>query len=364
LEAYSVPLSEIAEDVCSLTQIFGPSGHEDSVIDEFSRRLRKLGCHPVTDPLGNVITRVRPADPGWPTIAISAHLDEVGFIVREVGPGWLRLHRVGGAHEKVLAGQLLHFRNHAGDIIEGHVSTTSAHLSSPDERMSATRTEDAYVDLLMSSAGEVAEAGLSPGTPGVFAGPFQRRGSLVRAKALDDRAGLAVLLALLRDLSAIPIGPGLTVIGTVQEEFTVRGGLPAVSAVRPDVLICIDIDPAPSLADEAAGPRIGQGPVLRHYSRGRSGAGLIPNPRLTEFITQAAASHAIRLAHGTLDGGLTDASYMQYTGAGIAAIDLAFPVRNAHTPVEVADLQDLRLLADLLRAVLASLQKGAAFARG
>jgi putative aminopeptidase FrvX len=359
-----MPLSELAEDVCFLTQLFGPSGHEDSVIREFTAKIGKLGFTPVTDALGNVIVRARPAEPGWPTIAISAHFDEIGFIVREIGPGWVRLHRVGGAHEKVLAGQLLNFRSCSGDTIEGYVSVNSAHLSSPDERMSVTRTEDACVDLLMSSAEEVAEAGLSPGTPAVFVGPFQRRGSLVRAKAMDDRAGLAILLAVLRDVSAIPAGPGLTVIGTVQEEFGVRGGLPAAAATQPDVLICIDVDPAPSVADQTADPRLGSGPVLRHFSRGRSGAGLIPNPRLTGFITQVAASNSIRIAHGTLDGGLTDASYMQYAGAGIAAVDIAFPVRNAHTPVEVADLHDLQLLADLLRAVLAGLEKGTTFARG
>jgi putative aminopeptidase len=359
-----VSLSMLRDDVAAFTQLFGPSGHEDSVITEFVKRVEMQGLHAVVDRLGNVVVRVRPAEAAWPTVAVTAHLDEVGFIVSEVGSGWARVNRVGGIHDKVIAGQRLQFRNDRGDLVDGHVGVNSAHLTTADEKWTVTKVEDVYVDLMMASADEITDVGLSPGAPGVFLGPFCQRDNLVRGKALDDRAGLAVLLALLRDMPELPAGPGLTVIATVQEEFTIRGGVAAAAAVRPDVLICVDIAPTAGVADEASGPRLGDGPALRHYSRGRSGAGLIPNPRLTAFIRQAAAARGIRLSHHTLDGGLTDASYMQYAGGGIAAVDLTFPVRNAHTAVEVADLQDLGLLVKLLCGFLAALRPGSDFARG
>jgi len=174
-----------------------------------------------------------------------------------------------------------------------------------------------------------------------------------------------VLLALLRRLSDLDFGAGLTLIATVQEEFSMRAGVPAVRAVDPDVLICLDIAlAADSPGHNTDGPRLGEGPVVHGYTRGRTGGGLIPNPRLVRYITDTAQEHAIPFVRGTLSGGLTDGSYMQYAGAGIPTIDLAFPVRNAHTAVEVADLRDVEHLVDLLAHAITGAERGLTFARG
>lgn len=355
--------NRLRDDIASLTQIFGPSGHEDLMIADFAARVREDGFTPTVDPLGNVIVRARPAERGWPTVAVAAHLDEVGVAVSEIGSGWVRISSIGGVHEAVLAGQVLQFRTDRGELIQGHVGVNSAHLITPDEQRLA-KVEDVCVDLLMASAAEVERAGISPGTPGVFASPFVQRGDLIRAKALDDRAGVAVLLALLHSVSELPKGPGLTVIATVQEEFTVRGGVVAAEAAAPSILICLDIAPTGGMADEAAKPRLGEGPVLYRYSQGRSGGGLIPNPRLAAYVAQVAAARGIPLSHRTLIGGYSDAAFMQFAAGGIASVDLAFPVRNAHTAVEVAHLNDLRLLSELLRCVLADLPKDPGLDRG
>lgn len=356
-------LGPLRDDIASLTQIFGPSGHEDLVIAEFTARVRKEGFIPEVDRLGNVLVRARIAQPGWPTVAVAAHLDEVGVVVSDVGDGWVRVNGVGGIHGGVMAGQLLQFRTDSGELVEGCVSIDSAHLSSGDDQRAVAKMDELCVDLLMSSAPEAEQLGIVPGTPGVFVGPFAQRGHLVRAKALDDRIGIAVILALVRGVRALPEGPGLTVIATVQEEFTVRAGVVAAGAAAPDVLLCVDISPVRSVADRAR-PVLGAGPVLHRYSRGKSGSGLIPNPRLASFVTQVAAAQGIPLARRALDGGLSDASYMQFAAGGIACVDLAFPVRNAHTAVEVAHLGDVAMLIELLNHVLADMPSDPGFGRG
>lgn len=358
----SVELGRLRDDIASLSQIFGPSGHEDLVIAEFAAQARKEGFSPVVDRLGNVVVRARAARPGWPTVAVAAHLDEVGVVVSDVGRGWVRVAGVGGIHPQVLPGQLLQFRTDGGDLVEGCVSVTSAHLSTAQDQ--PAKVEDACVDLLMTSAEEAERCGISAGTPAVFSGPFAQRGNFIRAKALDDRAGIAVLLALMRRVRELPDGPGLTIIATVQEEFTVRAGAVAAAAAAPDILFCVDISPTASVASDDARPALGAGPTLHRYSRGKSGSGLIPNPRLAAFVTQVAAARGIPLARRALDGGLTDATYMQFAGGGIACLDLAFPVRNAHTAVEVAHLADLGQLAELLHSVVADLPQDPGIGRG
>jgi putative aminopeptidase FrvX len=82
------------------------------------------------------------------------------------------------------------------------------------------------------------------------------------------------------------------------------------------------------------------------------------------YVAGVAAKREVPLVHDALSGGLTDGSYMQYAGAGIATIDLAFPVRNAHTAVEVADFADVERLTDLVTYAITDAGRGLSFGRG
>jgi putative aminopeptidase FrvX len=225
--------------------------------------------------------------------------------------------------------------------------------------------EKAYVDLLLTCREEVLAHGIRIGSPAAFVGPFSQRGALLRGKAFDDRIGIAAMLELLRRLQDVDFGAGLTLIATVQEEFSMRAGVPPVRAVNPDVLMCLDIGLAADSPDHnIGGPRLGAGPVIHGYTRGRTGGGLIPNPALVRYVADVAAKHEVPYVHAALRGGLTDGSYMQYAGSGITTIDLAFPVRNAHTAVEVAHLSDVEHLVDLVAHAITDAGRGQSFARG
>jgi putative aminopeptidase FrvX len=358
--------AELRADIEAYSGLFGPSGHEDTVIRAFVTAVKSLGFSSTTDPLGNVTVPVRQAQAGYPTFAVTAHLDEIGFVVRSIAePGWLSLYRIGGVHDRVVAGQLLQVRSDSGELIEGHVGVKGAHVSTESELGSVVRVEEAYVDLLLSSREEVLDRGIRIGSPATFVGPFAQRGDFLRGKAFDDRIGIAVLLELLRRSREEEFGAGLTLIATVQEEFSMRAGVPPVRAVNPDVLICLDIALAADSPDHNVdGPRLGEGPVVHGYTRGPSGGGLIPNPALVSYVAGVAAKREVPLVHDALSGGLTDGSYMQYAGAGIATIDLAFPVRNAHTAVEVADFADVERLTDLVTYAITDAGRGLSFGRG
>ncbi|HEU5353192.1 MAG TPA: hypothetical protein VFU65_01965 [Actinocrinis sp.] len=353
-------------DIERFSALFGPSGHEDAVIRAFVDDVESLGLTGTVDALGNVTVPVRAAEAGYPTFAVAAHLDEIGFVVRDVDEdGWLRLYRIGGVNDRVVAGQLVRVRTDDGELIEGHVGVKGAHVSTAEELATVVTVEDAYVDLMLGPRAEVARRGIRIGSPAAFAGPFLRRGDLVRGKAFDDRIGVAILLELLRRAASADFPAGLTLIATVQEEFSMRAGVPAVRAVNPDVLICLDIALAADTPDHnSGGPRLREGPVIHGYTRGRTGGGLIPNPVLVQYVASAGARHEVPFVHSALSGGLTDGSYMQYAGAGIATIDLAFPVRNAHSAVEVANLSDVISLADLVTHVIGDAAAAQSFARG
>jgi putative aminopeptidase FrvX len=328
--------------------------------------VQALGYPASIDALGNVTVPVRSPGAGYPSFAVTAHLDEIGFVVRDIDPaGWLYLDRIGGVNNRVVAGQLLRVRSDSGELVEGHVGVKGAHVSSDAELATVVTVEEAYADLLLSSREEVLAQGIRIGSPAAFVGPFSKRGALLRGKAFDDRIGIAAMLELVRRLQGVDFGSGLTLIATVQEEFSMRAGVPPARAVNPDVLMCLDIGLAADSPDHnIGGPRLGAGPVIHGYTRGRTGGGLIPNPALVRYVADVATKHQVPYVHASLRGGLTDGSYMQYAGAGIATIDLAFPVRNAHTAVEVAHLSDVENLVDLVAHAITDAGRGQSFARG
>ena len=47
-------------------------------------------------------------------------------------------------------------------------------------------------------------------------------------------------------------------------------------------------------------------------------------------------------------GIVTDAAYLQLEQDGVACLEMGFPARYTHTPIEVCDVSDLEGLADLV----------------
>lgn len=342
----------LVDDVIRYSNLWGPSGGEDEVIRTFAEDLRAIGLKPAVDAFGNVTTVLREARPDRPTLVFSAHLDEVGFVVRKIEPeGFLRLHRVGGTHDRVIAGQRIRLRTDQDDVI-GAIGVKAKHVSTQDELRTALTTDEAYVDVLAGSRHDVERLGIEVGTLAAFEAQAEVIGDYVRGKAMDNRAGLAILLAIARDLADKQAGAGVTLLATVQEEFNVRGGAPAMRRIRPDIAICIDIALATDTPDLAAlgDVRLGAGPVISRFSRANLN-GVIPNPKLRRFVRDAATTAAIPVQYGVLQGGLTDGSYMQLEGDGIPTLDLGFPTRYTHTPIETCHIGDLQGVADLAVAV-------------
>jgi putative aminopeptidase len=76
--------------------------------------------------------------------------------------------------------------------------------------------------------------------------------------------------------------------------------------------------------------------------------GLIPHPALLTLFDGAAGAAGLPLQRSAHIGALTETSYVQLVGAGVAAIDLGFPMRYSHSSLEVSALSDLEGLTRLL----------------
>jgi putative aminopeptidase FrvX len=85
---------------------------------------------------------------------------------------------------------------------------------------------------------------------------------------------------------------------------------------------------------------------------------------MVRLMEETADAEGLPLQRAATVGVLTDLSYVQLVGAGVAAIDVGFPMRYAHSALEVCDVGDLEALARLLIAAVGRIGPGFRLERG
>jgi len=121
-------------------------------------------------------------------------------------------------------------------------------------------------------------------------------------------------------------------------------------AIQVDLMLACDTPDTADLGDM----QLGGGPGISLYSFHGRGTlnGVIPHPALVRLLEQTAAAEKLPLQRSAQVGILTDLSYVQTVGQGVAALDIGFPMRNSHSSLEVCDIGDLEQLTALILAAL------------
>ena len=356
--------TQIKKDLMDLMLIPGLSGHEDRVRRALQKRLSAVGLDSSTDPLGNLHTHI---DGDGPRVMLFTHMDQLGFVVRKIeNDGLLRLERLGGVPERALASKEVLVCVAEGRDVPGVIANKSHHATSAAEKYTVTPYAELYVDTGHSSASAVEAAGIRIGQPVVYAPhAMELADNKIAGTSVDDRAGCAVLLSVaetLNNQNKDRSGPPVDIAFTVQEEFNLRGAQPLAQTLQPDIAIQIDLMLATDTPDMASrGDMVlGGGPGMSLYSFHGRGTlnGVIPHPAMVSLMETTALEQDIPLQRSAQSGVLTDLSYVQLTGRGVAAIDMGFPMRASHSAREVCDLNDLVRLAELLSAAIAKIGAG------
>lgn len=343
----------ILDDLRTLMLIPGLCGYETRVRLQLKDQLSALGLQARTDRLGNLIATLD-GNEDAPSVMLFTHMDQLGFVVRRIeADGLVRVERVGGVPERALASQAVLFQIGQGRDRLGVIANKSHHATAPDEKYRVVPYPELYIDSGLASREAVLEAGIDIGTPVVYRPQFiELTEDRIAGPAVDDRAGCAVLLETLRHLMKHPDRPTVHIVFSVQEEFNLRGAVTAAEALRPDIAIQLDLVLANDTPDMQARSDValGGGPAMSLFSFHGRGTlnGAIPHPALVTHFEQSAKSIGIPLQKSAHIGALTETSYVQLIGEGVAVIDMGFPCRYTHSSLEVCDLGDLTLLARLL----------------
>ncbi len=342
-------------DLKTLMAIPGLSGHEERVAAWLRGQLNALGLPNRTDRLGNLIATIA-GDPAKPSVMIFTHMDQLGFFVRKIeADGLIRVERMGGVSERAMAAQEVTLCGAKGDIA-GIIMNKAHHATTPDEKYKVLTAPEIRIDTGHGSKAAVEAAGIRIGTPVVYAARvIELAGERIAGTSVDDRAGCAALLDLARARKG-RTGPTLHLVWSVQEEFNLRGAVVAAQNLHPDIAIQIDLMLAtdtPDMADRGE-MVMGGGPGISLYSFHGRGTlnGVIPHPALVSLMEETALALSLPLQRSAQVGVLTDLSYVQLLGDGVASIDVGYPMRHSHSTIECCDLRDVAGLVRLLDGAL------------
>ncbi len=341
-------LSQLTKD---LMMIPGLSGYETRVRKRIAAEMMAIGFTTSTDMSGNLIATLKGHGP---SVMLFAHMDQLGFVVRKIeADGVMRLERLGGVPERALASQEMLICVGEGKDIPAIIANKSHHATSPDEKYRVVPYAEIYLDAGFGTADAARKAGVDVGSPVVYAPrAFDLAGGQVCGTSVDDRAACAVIVEVAAALKAQGNHPTIHFVFSVQEEFNLRGALTAAQVLQPDIAIQLDLILSTDTPDmKARGDVVlGAGPAMSMFSFHGRGTlnGTIPHPALVKLFDEAAKASKINLQRSAHIGALTDSSYVQLVGKGVASIDLGFPCRYTHSSLEVCDPNDLKSLAQLL----------------
>jgi putative aminopeptidase FrvX len=355
--------SRLRADLIDLMLTPGLSGHEDRVAALIRARLAAEGLVSRVDRMGNVIATFD-GEPEAPSVMLFAHMDQLGFFVRRIEPdGLVRVERVGGLSERAMAAQAVMLCVGEGRDVPGIIMNKAHHATTPDEKYKVLTAPQITIDTGHGSKAALEAAGVRIGTPVVYRPQvIELDGDRLAGTSVDDRAGCAVLLEIARGLALRMDGPTVHLVFSVQEEFNLRGAVVAAQTLAPDIALQIDLMLAtdtPDMADRGE-MELGGGPGISLYSFHGRGTlnGVIPHPALVRLFEDTARAKQIALQRSAQVGVLTDLSYVQLVGQGVASLDIGFPMRYSHSSVECCDLADLAALARLTLTALSRIAPG------
>ena len=337
-------MREFLENLKALCALDGVSGDEDRVRDFIRRQAEPWAETVRTDALGNLIVYKRGRKPAGNKLLLCAHMDEVGLIVtRATEDGFLRFDFVGGVDRRVALGKPVVL---GPNKIPGVIGMKAIHMLSAEERKKVPKTEALYLDIGAADK-EEALSKVPLGTYGAFVGEPEELGDgLLKAKAIDDRVGCAILLELLKE--DLPLD--VTFAFTAQEEVGTRGAFGAAFSVTPEAALVLETTTAADLPGVEGARRVcapGRGPVISYMD-----GGTIYDRSLFETLRRLAEERQIPWQVKEYIAGGNDARTIQRSKAGVRVAALSAAVRYLHAPASVGSLSDFEDMLKLTRAFL------------
>lgn len=332
-----------------LTEIDAVSGNEDMLSDFLISQISSYADEIIKDSMGNLMLYKKGTNPSGKKVAVFAHMDEVGMIVTDItDDGYIKFDEVGGLDDRILLSQ----RVTIGDSrVKGVIGVKAVHLQSKTERKNVIKMDSMYIDIGANSK-EDAEKYVGKGDYIAFSSDFVRLyGKRFKAKAIDDRAGCAIMTELLKK----DYEDDIYFCFTVQEETGLRGARILTRRINPDVAIILESTTAsdtPFCDEHLHVATLGNGPVISLMDRSA-----FSDRELVRFVADIADENKIKYQYKLGSSGGNESGAVQSSASGCRVCSISLPCRYIHSPVSVADMDDYDSMKNLVDQVLSHVHK-------
>lgn len=333
-------MKELLLKLCTIPAV---SGREEK-LSEFILSEIKGFCDAFVDRQGNIICFKKGKKRPVKRVVFDAHTDEVGIIVTSVtSDGFVKFATVGGIETAVMLCRGVTFENG----VKGVVGMKPVHLSSTEERKKYPEKDSLYIDIGAASK-EEAEKLIKPGDTAVFDSEPALMGDRLKARAIDDRAGVACLISLLKREAEYDF----YVTFTVQEEIGSRGAQTAAFGLDAEVAIALEATTAADLegvAEEKQVCRLSKGPAVSFMDKGNL---------YTRSLYDFALSCGEKCQPKAYIAGGNNSRAFALSKEGFSTLAISLPCRYLHSPSCVADLTDFEAMLPLCERLLCAIAGG------
>ena len=320
----------MVELLAKLSNLNGVSGCENDVRNFILSQIKPYADDIRVDNMGNIIA-LKKGKSGKRNILLSAHMDEVGFIVSKISDdGFIKFKNVGDVEIRNIVSKCVKINN----TIDGILGMKAIHLQKKEERETVVKTKDLYIDIGAKDKDE-AKKRVSLGDYVSFSTKAFFAGDKIIGKALSSRCGCVCLM----DAMKYEYEDNIYFTFTAQREVGMRGASVVAYGLDIDMALVIDavesgdmygVDKNNKTADTGFGVCVD---FMDKYS--------ILNNTLSNkiFYEFKSANIDVQKKHSSIS--LTDAGAIQRSCNGVLTACILIPVRYYHTPAEMVSKKDI-----------------------
>lgn len=332
---------DLKETLKKLSEVDGAAGNEKNAAEKALEMLKKY-CEGAEIRNGNVMGYFGEFNENYPLVLLDAHIDQVGLIISYItDEGFIKFSSLGGIDRRLLPAQQVII--HGKKDIKGVVCSIPPHLSNGGEDV--PELDDFAIDTGLPK--NELEKIVSLGDSITFDIKCQELlGNRITGRAFDDRSGIASILYALELLKNEKLQCNVAVLFSTQEELGERGAKIGAYEINPDIAIAVDVSFGYAAGESeikcgylGKGPMIGISPSLSREI----------SDKLINVSEKAEISYQIEVMNGLTS---TNADRFSVNRGGAKTCTVSIPLRYMHTPVEVIDIEDVKLTGKLLAEFL------------
>ena len=339
---------ELMEEIASVP---GISSCEEEVAKIIKNAYNELNIPTAYDGLGSLVGYKDVVDKNL-KIMIAAHMDEVGFMVKEItDEGFIHVQPIGSWWSHMVLGQWYTIVTKDKKRYNALMESMATHGLPMEARNKTVNIADVYLDLGVNDKQDVLKMGIAIGDMVVPWARFERMNDpkYISCKAFDDRIGNYIMIEVARRLKDIN-HKALYLANTIQEEPGLRGARTATHVVHPDIAFAIDTTLAGDTPMNRNICKLGGGVVLSMID-----SNSIAPRKLVNYVEKIAKENDIKYQYAVFNKGGTDSGNIHKTYEGIINMTLSIPIRYMHTNHSIIHEDDVENCIELLCALVKDL---------